>query len=197
MIAICQSCSAEFKTYPCWVKRNGGKFCSYKCMGIAKLGVTPYVRTPEQNKRMSEIMRSKDSSLNRERFLKINGSRKGKTFVDIYGDRADEVRAKYGKNGSENPNWKGGKHRNKYPWIFFKMRQGIIDRDGNKCMNCDMTGEEHKAKYTNRGLTVHHIDYDKENNNSMNLITLCIWCNCKANGKRQQWQSHYSALLGR
>lgn len=195
MIVVCQQCKSEFSVFPSQQRKGGGKHCSYRCMGDSRKGKTNYTRTAEHKAKMSEKIKSMDLTRQSKVFKEYNLSRKGKTFEEIYGDRAEEVRAKYGKRGEENPNWKGGKHRNKYPWEFFQIRPYIIDRDG-VCKNCYMTEEEHKEKYTGRGLTVHHIDYDKEHNDPKNLITLCIWCNCKANGRRQEWKTHYSALLG-
>lgn len=31
---ICKACNRKFKTWPCYIKRGGGIFCSKKCRGI-------------------------------------------------------------------------------------------------------------------------------------------------------------------
>ncbi len=45
-------------------------------------------------------------------------------------------------------------------------------------------------------LDVHHIDYDKTNNNIENLIILCGSCHTKTNGKnnREYWTNYYKKL---
>ncbi len=53
-----------------------------------------------------------------------------------------------------------------------------------------MTEEEHIIVY-GKNLEVHHIDYNKQNNNINNLITLCHPCNVRANFNRNYWQEYY------
>lgn len=197
MIVNCLQCQVEFKTYPAWVRKGGGKFCSTTCMGEDRKGKATYIRTPEHNAKMSKKIKSMDLSRQSKMFTEYNLSRKGKTFEEIYGERAEEVRARYGKRGEENPNWKGGKHLQLYPSIFYRLRTKVFERDNYTCINCGMTDDEaREADSLNRGLTVHHIDYDKENNDLSNLATTCKWCNSKANGGREKWVVHYRALLG-
>lgn len=194
---VCQNCSQEFMVYEAWVRKGAGKNCSRKCAYESRTGRPSYERTEEHKQKMSKKIRSMDLSRQSKMFTEYNLSRKGKTFEEIYGDRAEEVRTKYGKSGELNPNWKGGKHRQSYPYIFYKLRPQVMERDNYICLNCDMTDEEARAKDSlGRGLTVHHIDYDKENNDLSNLATTCKWCNSMANGRREEWQAHYSALLG-
>ena len=40
-------------------------------------------------------------------------------------------------------------------------------------------------------LHVHHIDYNKQNCNKNNLITVCMSCNTRANYNRPHWQEYY------
>ena len=55
--------------------------------------------------------------------------------------------------------------------------------------------EKHKHKDPwNKGLTVHHIDYDKENISDENLITLCNIHNVVANSDRDKWEFLYTNL---
>lgn len=39
-------------------------------------------------------------------------------------------------------------------------------------------------------IDVHHIDYNKNNNNKDNLISLCISCHVKSNWKRKDWMKY-------
>ena len=92
--------------------------------------------------------------------------------------------------GDKNPNWRGGISYNDYCPIFSdnEFKQMIKDRDGNKCLNpyCN-----HKSTL----LHVHHINYDKQECNSLNLITLCVRCNCFANYDRDWHQLWYSTII--
>lgn len=193
---ICQNCQQPFMIYLAWVKKGAGKNCSKACAYKTRTGQSSYTRTPEHRKQMSDIVLGRDLTLQQRRMAAIGHARKGKTFDEIYGGRASEVRAKLSRPGELNPNWRGGKTRNRYPYIFFKLRIQVFERDGYICMNCDMTNDEAKTRDSlHRGLTVHHIDYNKENNQLSNLITLCKWCNSSANSRREVWQKKYVQLL--
>lgn len=52
-----------------------------------------------------------------------------------------------------------------------------------------------EMKELNRGLPVHHIDYDTENNQENNLITLCCSCNAKVNSNREDWTKFFQKKL--
>ena len=53
-----------------------------------------------------------------------------------------------------------------------------------------MTEEEHLI-VVGKSLTVHHVDYNKENCYKENLITLCMSCNIRANYNRGYWIEYY------
>ena len=46
------------------------------------------------------------------------------------------------------------------------------------------------------GNDVHHIDYDKNNNQESNLITLCHKCNLKINKNRVYWSNYFQEATG-
>jgi transposase-like protein len=78
-----------------------------------------------------------------------------------------------------------------YPYEFNnKLKSKIRKRDSYICQNCSMTEEEHISLYK-RKLHIHHIDYDRDNCIDMNLITLCLPCNLKANYERDCWEKYY------
>lgn len=58
------------------------------------------------------------------------------------------------------------------------------------CQNCQITEREHIIVF-NEILSVHHIDYNKFNNNENNLICLCRNCNTRANFNRDYWEGFY------
>ena len=79
-------------------------------------------------------------------------------------------------NNKEINNNIGGKH--KYGFGFNnKLKNKIKGRDENCCQLCGDT----------KKLEVHHIDYDKNNNEENNLITLCRKCHGITNYNRGFW----------
>ena len=100
------------------------------------------------------------------------------------------------KDPTKNPSWKGGISFEPYPPEFNKkIREEIRKRDNYTCQNCNML-EEEQLTIMGYILSVHHIDYDKKNSNKNNLITLCHWCNLKANINRDYWVKYYSTKKG-
>ena len=73
---------------------------------------------------------------------------------------------------------------NKYPDEYWKIRYKILKRDNHICQLCKEEGNE-----------VHHIDYNKQNNEQYNLITLCRKCNMKVNQNRIQWTIFFIGRL--
>lgn len=101
-------------------------------------------------------------------------------------------------NGShameKNSNWKGGKSFEEYPPEFNeKLRDKIRKRDNNFCQLCYNTSffnENPKEK-----LHIHHIDYNKKNNDEDNLICLCRNCHVQTNFDREKWQKKLSEKI--
>jgi hypothetical protein len=90
--------------------------------------------------------------------------------------------------GSGNPNWLGGLTDKGYPWYWNEtLKNRIKKRDGYQCQECG----------TKKRLEVHHIDYNKENCDDNNLITLCKKDNLKANYNRTHFKARYEQKLNR
>uniref|UniRef100_A0A6H1ZX55 Putative homing endonuclease n=2 Tax=viral metagenome TaxID=1070528 RepID=A0A6H1ZX55_9ZZZZ len=53
------------------------------------------------------------------------------------------------------------------------------------------------VKYRFEKLTIHHIDYNKKNNDELNLISLCRKCHSKTGGKRKYWQNYFKEKVQR
>lgn len=101
----------------------------------------------------------------------------------------------YGYNGKLNPNWQKGISKLPYSFTFTKeLKYKIRKRDNFKCQNCFRTEEQEFQKF-NKALSIHHINYDKENCHRDNLITLCHSCNIKANFDRDYWFAYYKYIM--
>lgn len=93
--------------------------------------------------------------------------------------------------GENSPHWKGGISRLPYPFNFdYRLKELIRERDNYTCQLCGKTKEE-----KDRNLSVHHIDYIKENCDPRNLITLCSSCNSKINLERKHWIKFFQLKL--
>lgn len=89
------------------------------------------------------------------------------------------------------PFWMGGVSSSEsYPYDFRKVREKVLERDNYTCQECGCTQNQCGYK-----LCVHHIDYNKDNNQSNNLITLCFSCNSQANFDREYWTIYFLEKL--
>ena len=96
-----------------------------------------------------------------------------------------------GKYGELARNWQNGLSFFPYSIEFNKkLKQKIRERDNFTCQYCEL-----KEKNYYRNLDVHHIDYNKDNCNKLNLITLCQSYNCIANGNRDYWFAYYTYII--
>jgi len=81
--------------------------------------------------------------------------------------------------GENHPNWNGGSSTLPYPFGFNKvLKENIKKRDNHKCMICNKETQK---------LAIHHIDYNKNNIDLCNLISLCYSCHPKTNFNRENW----------
>lgn len=86
--------------------------------------------------------------------------------------------------GENHPAWVGGYDKKGYPrdqWTE-TLKLSIRQRDGFKCRVCGVPELECETN-----LDVHHIDYNKQNNDPQNLIALCHSCHSKTNIHRDNW----------
>jgi hypothetical protein len=71
-----------------------------------------------------------------------------------------------------------------------RLREFIRERDDRICQLCDKTEEQNGKR-----LCVHHIDYDKENCEPQNLVSLCSECHDKTKFNRECWQKIFEGIL--
>jgi len=89
------------------------------------------------------------------------------------------------------PNWQGGISYEPYSTDWTEtLRTSIRERDN---YTCQMPGCN--KKQGDRAHDVHHIDYDKKNCDTKNLITLCCGCHRKTNYNRKNWTNLFTKQL--
>ena len=93
------------------------------------------------------------------------------------------------RSGEKSSTWNGGIDSDGYVRSKFnnKLKEYIRERDDNTCQECGK-----KNAQNGKALDVHHIDYDKLNNITSNLISLCNKCHTKTSVKdREFWYVHF------
>jgi len=152
-----------------------------------KSGMTGKKHSEETKRKLSIIATGKKHKQTTKD--KISKAHKGYIF-------SEKSKAKISRAfaGEKNPNWQGGKSFEPYSLDWTKtLRLAIRQKDGFICQKCGVIEKEHLEKF-NRVLAVHHIDYNKKNCNSNNLITMCTSCNAKVNYKREYWKLYFKGL---
>jgi len=71
-----------------------------------------------------------------------------------------------------------------YPSEFYKIRNKVIDRFEGRCFLCNELANE-----------IHHIDYNKMNNNINNLMLLCKYHHAQTNFNRNSWEESLKEKL--
>lgn len=173
---------------------NKGKKNIYTEKTLQKMRDSAKLRflIPENNpmfgKKQTEETRQKISESNK-------GKSKNKGIKNpFYGkNHTEEIRNIISEKlkGEKNPSWVGGISFEIYPQEFNKeLKQFILERDNYACQcpNC---------KHLSERLEVHHIDYDKKNNNPENLIILCGSCHGKTKAAKNRlfWINFYQNII--
>lgn len=110
-------------------------------------------------------------------------TRKGKW---AYNDEQKRKQEENTPRGKDSHLWKGGISFDPYsPSFNNHLKKKIKIRDNYTCI-C--------GKKTQK-LAVHHIDYNKENCNDNNLISLCYSCHSKTNHNRDHWEIFFIGLI--
>jgi 5-methylcytosine-specific restriction endonuclease McrA len=135
------------------------------------------------------LPRSKEHIENLKKSHPRTNSLKGKTYEEIYGDKAEYYRGL--KSGENSAAWKGGKSLEEYGQKFnYTLKETIRDRDNRRCRLCGCPEIELETK-----LSIHHIDENKRNNNRNNLISLCKECHGKIHWSKDDWANHLRDLI--
>ena len=197
----CLICGKRFYVVPFQIKKNIGKYCSHKCSAIGtKNGfqnghrdfVTSEGRKRQAKKQKGKKWKIKDTSKmkgyhSKNEFkkghipskavrIKISKNNKGKKRSKEFKEKIRQANL-----GEKSHFWQGGKSFELYGLDWTELlRHSIRTRDCFVCQICK-----------NNGWVVHHIDYDKKNNNPDNLITLCPNCHAKTNFNRDVWRDYF------
>lgn len=169
-----------------------------RCGSCARKGENNPIKRPEVRNKKSVSMKGENNPMfglygennpnygsrrSEETKRKMSEAKKGENHP-FYGKKNPEHSKKM--KGKKNPNWNGGSSKFPYaPDWAPKVKRKVLERDNHLCQNC---GEL-------ENLAVHHINYDKMNCDSTNLITLCISCNSRSNRNRKDWQKIYEGII--
>lgn len=178
-----------------WMIENQGKhFCVCGCGETIKIkrnhysmGIPKYIHyhnpvinsmkgkkhTEESKKRIKEHCKGGNKTSFRKGHIPWS---KGRERLDIQRE--------------QNPNWQGGRSYQGYDRSEFnkKLKGAISKRDNHKCQICG------RGKELFIPLDIHHINQDKKNNDSENLITLCHICHSKFHNNDLFKEEHYQTL---
>lgn len=198
----------EYKDKQSRISKERWENENYKVATLAKIATT--LKKPEVGKKISIILSERSSFKRPEVRAKSQATRnKPENRVrhtdtmkkiwqnpnSIYNTIEYRNKLSEANLGEKSYNWRGGISFLPYPIEFnSKLKRNIRKRDNYTCQRCEMTEEEHKDKW-HRALAINHIDYNKNNCNPNNLITLCNPCNAKVNTTRDYWTDFFSKLL--
>jgi formylmethanofuran dehydrogenase subunit E len=134
-----------------------------------------HITSKETKKKISEG--NKGKFVSEETKKKLSKVHKGRKFSEEHKKKLSKAH-----KGSKHWNWQGGKSFEPYSPAFTKeLKEAIRQRDNFTCAICG----EYPA------FDVHHIDYDKQNCEPENLITLCKSCHAKTNSNREYWTKYF------
>jgi len=94
-------------------------------------------------------------------------------------------------DGEKSPNWRGGISFEPYGLDFDeKLKELTRNRYNQKFQLCGVPQMECERK-----LCVHHIDYNKRNNDPKNLVALCLNCHIQTNFNREYWKIYFREFI--
>lgn len=136
----------------------------------------------------SKIKMIKNHHSKKEGYISPLKNRKRPEFIGRF---SGEKNPMYGKSKELCPAWRGGLSFEPYGLEFDdRLREQIRKRDDFVCQECEKTQKELK-----RLLGIHHIDYNKQNNSTFNLISLCPKCHMKTNFNRKHWTAYFKMKI--
>ncbi len=196
----CENCGKSVTRVACHFRRHEHIYCSIQCCNKSRKG-KPHP-DPEHGKKMRELYKGqKPSPQCLAAVSKANSGRLRDPKVQAKMQAG--VRKYYethpGPNkdrySSLNYNWRGGIAFEPYSEEFNSVLKATVrTRDSHQCQLCEMSEAQHWLEHFSL-LLVHHIDYNKQNSDISNLITLCKKCHGKTNGSREYYTQMLSRLV--
>lgn len=165
----CLVCNSE-------VKRARSKYCSPKCQGIAAKGD----KSVRYNKQIIKCSNCNTEILKQPSLIFKTNFCSQECKNTYHSKRLSSTNNPRFKDGV----WVGRKgNKGIYNGFTLKVKKQARERDGYKCKVCNKTELDH-----NMAMHVHHIDYNKDNNDLNNLVSVCRYCHGKIHGNEEQWQ---------
>ena len=169
--------------------KNGKVCCSQsqnKCEGVKNrisASLMGNIQSEEtKKKRVKTRSWYKHSEETKKKIGKSNSNKKRPDLAEY-----NKIAIRNWCKGKNHPLWQGGRSVKKYCVGWMYLTKELKEYDNNICQSPLCEGRSKR-------ITSHHIDYNKENCNPSNLITLCNGCNCKANVNREWWFEFYKKL---
>lgn len=151
-----------------------------------------------KGKPLSEEHRRKLSEVNKGKFLSESTKRKI-SDAHIGKKLSEETKMKIGlaETGDKHFNWQGGKSFEPYGLEFNKkLKEKIKNKYNYRCQECFRHQDELFTKNGKKTvLRIHHIDFNKKNNNENNLIPLCNSCHIQTNYNRDNWINYFKEKI--
>jgi hypothetical protein len=154
--------------------REIAKSCGYRTPIMVEIWLKKYGIKRNNGRQWSKQSRERLSRnwIGNERLMGIQKMVETKKKLYHMGKIQPWNKGKPFMKGGKNPMWKGGVSFEPYGLEFNEeLKEQIRKRDNYTCQECGISQEELGYK-----LHVHHIDFNKQNNNAMNLVSLCRGC---------------------
>ena len=179
--------------------KKGNKYCLGKKHPHTEMVKKKISESCKRNGVGKWMKNRKMTEKNKEALIKVN---KGNKYALGY-KHTDETKRKKseiakskgfgkwmtGKILENSNNWWGGKSFELYGLEFNKnKKEQIRQRDNYQCQECGYSQKELNYK-----LHIHHIDYNKQNNQENNLISLCRNCHIQTNFQREDWTNYFNS----
>ena len=154
-------------------------------------------KSPSEETRLKQSISHIGKVRSEESKLKQSQTSKGRISGMKGKSQTEEAKLKMsislkGKNtGDKNGMWNNGSSFEPYPLGWTKThKEQVRIRDDYRCQLCGCPQIENIEK-----LSIHHIDYNKDNINLGNLISLCSRCHSKTNTRREHWVKYFKGNI--
>lgn len=217
----CLNCNKNFDISGAVFNRGEGQTCGTKCRGLRhgkvykERGIIPWSKgkTAKDFPQLTGYWKGKILSENHCNKLskshKHQNNRLGSKHTEETRKKLKEWALKHpnqywlGKNrfdisGKNNHFWRGGIDKNNYPVEFSEaLKNRIRKRDNLICQLCRKEQKDEFINNRNAKLSIHHIDYNKDNCDEKNLISLCNLCHSKTGFDRDNWQKLFQNKISK